>query len=77
MKDKNIVITGGSGFIGSNLARALVERNNVIVIDDLSTGNLSNIQDLIQLNKIKFIKGSITDLKLLQKTFKNISYVFH
>ncbi len=77
MNDKNVVITGGSGFIGSNLARALATKNNVIVIDDLSTGNINNIKDLIDSNKIDFIKGSITDLDLLQKTFKNINYVFH
>jgi UDP-glucose 4-epimerase len=77
MNDKNVVITGGSGFIGSNLARSLTTKNNVIVIDDLSTGNINNIKDFIDSNKIDFIKGSITDLDLLQKTFKNIDYVFH
>jgi UDP-glucose 4-epimerase len=77
MNDKNVVITGGSGFIGSNLARDLATKNNVIVIDDLSTGNINNIKDLIDSNKIDFIKGSIIDLDLLQKKFKNINYVFH
>jgi UDP-glucose 4-epimerase len=77
MNDKNVVITGGSGFIGSNLARNLATKNNVIVIDDLSTGNINNIKDFIDSNKIDFIKGSITDLDLLQKTFKNIDFVFH
>ena len=77
MNDKNVVITGGSGFIGSNLARNLATKNNVIVIDDLSTGNINNIKDFMDSNKIDFIKGSITDLDLLQETFKNIDYVFH
>ena len=77
MNDKNVVITGGSGFIGSNLARNLTTKNNVIVIDDLSTGNIKNIKDFIDSKKIDFIKGSITDLDLLQKTFNNIDYVFH
>lgn len=77
MNDKNVVITGGSGFIGSNLARNLAIKNNVIVIDDLSTGNINNIKDFVDSNKIDFIKGSITDLDLLQKTFKNIDFVFH
>jgi UDP-glucose 4-epimerase len=77
MKYKNVVITGGSGFIGSNLARNLAANNKVIVIDDLSTGNLKNIKDLIDSKKIGFIKRSITNLNILQKTFKNIDYVFH
>jgi UDP-glucose 4-epimerase len=52
MNDKNVVITGGSGFIGSNLARDLATKNKVIFIDDFSAGNINNIKDLIDLNKI-------------------------
>jgi len=77
MKNKKIVVTGGAGFIGSNLARALSEENKTIVIDDLSTGNLSNIEDLIEKKQIKFIKGSITELKFLKKEFKDVDFVFH
>ena len=77
MKDKNVVITGGAGFIGSNLARTLAADNNVTVIDDLSTGNLENIKDLVDNQSILFVEGSITDLDLLTKTFKNVDYVFH
>jgi len=47
MKDAKVIVTGGAGFIGSNLARKLSEDcNKVIVIDNLSTGNYHNIQDL-------------------------------
>jgi len=77
MKGKNVVVTGGAGFIGSNLVRALLGENEVIVIDDLSTGNLENIRDLIDDQSIMFVKGSVTDLDLLQETFKNVDYVFH
>jgi len=77
MKDKIVIITGGAGFIGSNLARELVNENHIIIIDDLSTGDIKNIQDLIDNNEIEFINGSITDLELLKKTFKNVDYVFH
>jgi len=77
MKGRNIVVTGGAGFIGSSLTQVLAKENSVVVVDDLSTGNLGNIQDLIKSHSIDFIEGSITDLNLLQKTFKNVDYVFH
>ena len=77
MKGKWVVVTGGAGFIGSNLARTLIRENEVIVIDNLSTGHLENIQDLIDDQSIKFVKGDITDLNLLMHTFKDVDYVFH
>jgi UDP-glucose 4-epimerase len=78
MKNKKIVVTGGAGFIGSNLARHLSnEKNHVVVIDNLSTGHLENIQDLIETDSVKFFKGSITELNVLQDVFKGFDYVFH
>jgi len=77
MKEKNVIVTGGAGFIGSNLVRNLINKNNVIVIDDLSTGRLENIRNFIETNKIEFIQGSITDFNLLKKVLKDIDYVFH
>ena len=47
------------------------------IIDDLSTGHLNNIRDLIETNRVKFIEGSVTELDLLQETFKDVDYVFH
>lgn len=77
MKNKNIVVTGGAGFIGSNIAWALADDNQVTIIDNLSTGYQHNIQDLLDENKIKFVKGSICDLDLLQDVFTDIDVVFH
>lgn len=78
MIHKRVLVTGGAGFIGSNLARYLSkQQNQVIVLDDLSTGRKENIQDLIDDKKIEFLKGSITDLDLLLDTFRNVEYVFH
>ncbi len=71
-----ILITGGAGFIGSNLAKELVKQNHeVTILDNLSNGNLKNIKQIK--NKIKFIKGDIRNLKLLKKAFKNIQAVSH
>lgn len=72
-----LLLLVGAGFFISNLVRELSNNNYVIVIDDLSTGYLKNIQDFIDYNIIEFIRGSVTDLDLLQKKFRNVDYVFH
>ena len=78
MIEKKVVVTGGAGFIGSNLVKHLVnEGNHVVVVDDLSTGYLYNIQDLVEGHKIDFVKGSITDYSLLHDVFKGVDFVFH
>ena len=78
MKNKNVVVTGGAGFIGSNLARHLaLENNHVVVVDDLSTGHMENISDLKDSGDLEFVHASITDLAVLQKVFTDCDYVFH
>ncbi|MFC1897360.1 SDR family oxidoreductase [Chloroflexota bacterium] len=77
MRDKRVVITGGAGFIGSNLVEELATSNDVIIIDDLSTGRKENIVDLIQKGNVNFVQGNILDLCLLEQTFKGIDFVFH
>jgi nucleoside-diphosphate-sugar epimerase len=69
-------VTGGAGFIGSNIVKKLVSRgDNVTVIDNLNTGkeeNLVSVKD-----KIVFLNDSILNLDLLEKETKNIDGVFH
>ena len=76
-KNKRIVITGGAGFIGSNLAEELYTDNDVIIIDDLSTGKLSNINNLINRENVKFIQGSILDIQVLKENFSGVDFIFH
>jgi UDP-glucose 4-epimerase len=77
IKNKKIVVTGGAGFIGSNIVHSIYKENEVTVIDDLSTGKLENVIDLVEEESIKFVKGSITNLRLLKDTFSDVDYVLH
>ena len=78
MKKSKVVVTGGAGFIGSNLAEELAKQGHqVVIIDDLSTGNPENINPVLQAGQVEYIEGSITELPLLQKTLSGADYVFH
>ena len=68
-----VVVTGGAGFIGSNLAEELSNRYEVTVLDDLSTGRESNLSGL----DVEFARGSILDTVLLARTFRDARFVFH
>jgi len=70
------IITGGAGFIGSNIAKSLVERGDTVkVIDNLTTGYKKNLDEII--DKIEFIQNDIRDLDMLQKEFAGFDYVLH
>jgi UDP-glucose 4-epimerase len=70
------IVTGGAGFIGSNIVKKLVSKgNNVTVIDNLYTGKESNLE--VVKDKINFLKDSILNIDLLEKEMKNIDGVFH
>jgi len=75
---KRIVVTGGAGFVGSHLTEELARRGYyVIILDDISTGKIENIELLLKKEAVEFIKGSITDLPLLRKLLQGVDYVFH
>lgn len=77
---KNILITGGAGFIGSHLADALLaEGNRVVVYDNLSLGRLSNLDEAMKNQNFSFIKGDIMDRQDFFKIFEenNFDTVFH
>lgn len=75
MKNKNIIVTGGLGFIGSHIVDELINYNKVTIIDNKSTGKIENLQNPKHEN-LKIIEGDLNDLNL-DKIFKNQEYIFH
>ncbi len=78
-QDKNILVTGGAGFIGSNLVDTLLESGakNVRVLDNLSTGHKSNLTRAAKYSNFEFVKGDIRSLKTCKKASEGIDIVFH
>ena len=73
-----ILVTGGAGFIGSHLTeRLLSDGHELIVLDDLSTGRLSNLEAVLPSSKVEFIEGSILDNNLIELLVKKVDYVFN
>jgi len=78
MKPMTILITGGAGFIGSHLAEALSgQGHNVLVIDDLSTGRLLNIQHLQSNPNFHFARASIRDEIVLDRLASQSDVIVH
>ena len=70
------VITGGAGFIGSHIAKHLVDKNhNVTIVDNLSRGRLENLSKIK--DQIEFKKMDILDFNLLKQVISNSDGVFH
>ncbi|HRZ67581.1 MAG TPA: SDR family oxidoreductase [Candidatus Omnitrophota bacterium] len=70
------LVTGGAGFIGSNITDELVRRKQEVrVFDDLSSGSKDNLKAVM--NEIEFIEGDIRDAALLKKSLKGCDYVIH
>jgi UDP-glucose 4-epimerase len=73
-----ILITGGAGFIGSHLSERLAkDGHSIIVIDDLSTGKVSNLSSLSNNPNFKLIEGSVLDASVLKPLIDSSDYVFH
>ena len=72
------VVTGGAGFIGSNLVELLLDEGHaVLILDDLSTGKQEHVSNFLGRRDCRFVQGSITDLSLLKAVFQDVECVFH
>lgn len=75
---RKILVTGGAGFIGSNLCEELVKKGNYVVcLDNFSTGRIENIQGLLDNNRFKLIEGDIRNLDTCLKAVNGVDVVFH
>ena len=77
--DPLFLVTGGAGFIGSNLCEAILGMGGrVRCLDDLSTGRLANIQPFIDNSpRFEFVKGDVKDLETCVKACEGVTYVMH
>ncbi|MBR2122904.1 MAG: SDR family oxidoreductase [Lachnospiraceae bacterium] len=76
--DSVFLVTGGAGFIGSNICEALLEMGYTVrCLDDLSTGHYSNIEPFISDPKFTFLKEDIRDLDACMKATEGVRYVCH
>ena len=72
------LITGGAGFIGSHLAERLLEDGgDVVVIDDLSTGSLDNIEPIRSHDKFNFVEGDVRNVELMDSLVERCDVIFH
>ena len=76
---KKVIVTGGAGFIGSNLVKKLLDLNveKLLIIDDLSTGNESNISSIVSDERVQFLNSKIEDIENLSELFKDYDFCYH
>ncbi len=77
-KDSVFLVTGGAGFIGSNVAGAILDKGYTVrVLDNLSTGHIENITPYLENPKFTFIQEDIRDLDACRKATQDVDYVIH
>jgi UDP-glucose 4-epimerase len=75
---EKVLITGGAGLIGSHLAERLASQGvQILILDDFSTGNRSNIEELTSLSSVQVYSGSVLDQQLVKKLMSQVDFCFH
>jgi UDP-N-acetylglucosamine 4-epimerase len=79
LKDLHVLITGGAGFIGSNIAEHMLKSGvkKITIIDNLSTGNKNNLNHLLEKSNIEFIYGDISNLEICRKVVNGVDVICH
>lgn len=78
IKNKVVLVTGGAGFIGSNLCESLLNNNNVVkCLDNFATGKRENIEPFLSNPNFTLIEGDIRDLNTCKKAVDNVEIVLH
>ncbi|GAA4282074.1 SDR family oxidoreductase [Gaetbulibacter aestuarii] len=78
LKGRHVLVTGGAGFIGSNLCEELLQHGvHVVCLDNFATGKQENIQPFLSHPNFKFIEGDIRNLETCKTACKNIEFVLH
>lgn len=79
ISEYSFLVTGGAGFIGSNLVEYLLrfKAGRVRVLDNLSNGYFENIKNFMDLPNFEFIEGDIRDLEICQKAVKDMNFISH
>jgi nucleoside-diphosphate-sugar epimerase len=78
IKRKQILVTGGAGFIGSHIVESLVNRGAyVIVYDNFSSGSLRNLKRLVERDRVKVVYGDILNYEKLSDAMRGVDVVSH
>ncbi|MDG1296667.1 MAG: SDR family oxidoreductase [Saprospiraceae bacterium] len=78
LRNKKVLVTGGAGFIGSNLCEALLDKDNqVVCLDNFATGKRENLENLLNDTNFTLIEGDIRKLEDCLKASKGVDYILH
>ena len=69
---QRVLVTGGAGFVGSHLVEALIEENDVVVLDDLSTGSRSHLPE-----EARLVEGDLNDDAVLERAASDVDLIYH
>lgn len=79
LKNTNILVTGGAGFIGSHIVDQLLKEDvkSIVILDNFVRGSKKNMQQAVRDKRVKLVTGDIRDKKIVDNFIKNIDIIFH